>query len=146
MSDERLVKWLKGHSEAIAFIEDIHRIVELWDDLIDRDREPRPAEIHAAFTAALIGLPRNRFYMANFGLLSPILENAIDNWHVANALEHKGGEALQTSFILRCGILDMTTMAAKIIGGPEWALTVGIEMRQAGGDSFQKYAAEHGAD
>lgn len=146
MSDARFVKWLCGNADAVRFIEDIHRIVELWDDLIDRDREPSPDEINSGFAAALIGLPRNPFYMRHFGALSPILESAIDHWHIANDLERGGtSDGLHTSFILRCGIFALTVQAAKIVGGAEWARTVGNEIYQAGTDTFSEYLAEHGA-
>ena len=145
MTHPLFTKWLCGNAEAVDFILRIHRIVELWDDLLDKDKPVSDAEINGAFISALVALPRNQFYMRNFAVLSPILESAIDSWHVSNALEKLGGkDPLTTAFILRCSFFALTIAAAKIIGGPKWAQTVGTEIYQAGDDNFDSYCAEHG--
>lgn len=145
MSDPRFVRWLRGDADAVRFITAIHRIVETWDDLIDKDKPVSEGEINSAFMTALIELPRNQFYMRNFATLNPILESAIDTWRVSNALERtKDDNALTTAFILRCGVFALTIQSAKIIGGDDWGQTVGFEIYQAGDDSLERYRAEHG--
>jgi len=123
-------KWLKGHASAVEFVLLVHQIVELWDDLIDLDKPVTREEIDAAFYAALIQLPRNAFYRENFGLLNPVFESVILDWFTSNALEKTGKEdSLRIAFVLRCGVLSLTAMSARIIGGVKWAQQVNLELR-----------------
>ena len=139
---EKMAEFVKGDPDALAFLLDVHTIVELWDDLIDRDKALAPADINAAFYAAMITLPRNAFYQRNFTLLSPVLEAAIMDWHTANSLEAQGVN-LQMSYALRCGVQMLTVMAARITGGIEWAKQVGVELRGMG-DTWADYSAQFG--
>lgn len=135
---------LLGNEDAAALNADLYQIVEMWDDLIDKDAATPDAGINAAFYTALIKLPRNAFYQRHFALLSPILESAILDWYAANALEkRRTGDDLRTSFILRCGVQAFTVMCARIIGGVDFACSVNLQLRSAG-DSWAEYAAEFG--
>lgn len=138
-----LSKWLRDEPHAVSFILDLHRVIELWDDLVDGDKTPGRESVHSAFYAALVTLPRNLFYRQNFVQLSPLVESAIFDWLTANNLEAMGGEHLQSSYILRCSMLTVTVMAAKILGGAAWAVEVNNELRTLG-DTFAEYAAKHG--
>ena len=142
MNSERLAEWLKGHAAAIALVETIHDVVELWDDLIDRDCEIEPERINRAFYALFVTIPRNGFYQQHFALLNPLIESAILDWHTANALE-RDETGPETAYGLRCTGQAVTTMCARIIGGVEWALQVNKELRTAG-ESYADYAAEFG--
>lgn len=142
---QKIGEFVKGDADALAFILGVHTVVELWDDLIDRDKDIAPASIHEAFYMALITLPRNPFYQRNFSLLNPVFEAAIFDWHTANALEAtKDVENLRGSFMLRCGVLMLTVMCARIIGGAEWAKHVGVELRSMGDESWQEYIDSFG--
>ncbi len=126
-----LMRWLRGNVLAVALCEDMTRILHLWDDLIDRDREPEPEEIHAAFQAALVDLPRNAFYASNFAFLNSLLVNAINQWHAANALESSGERHEQlVAFVIRSSYADLVTHCAYLIGGGLWARRVAIEVRK----------------
>ncbi|MGZ5165754.1 MAG: hypothetical protein ACXWCQ_35110 [Burkholderiales bacterium] len=142
MSEDRLKDWLRGHDDAIAFIQLIHEIAEIWDDLIDKDNPVSDSAIDGAFYRALVTLPRNGFYRQHFALLSPILEAAILDWFAANDLERRrAGDDLRTAYVLRCGAQALTVMAARIIGGVEWARRVNLELRSSG-DSWAEYSQE----
>ncbi len=135
---------VKGNAEAEQFLLGVHRVVELWDDLIDKDKPASDADINAAFYHALIVLPRNPFYQANFALLNSIFESAILDWHTANALETKKDEqSLRISHVLRCSIQNLTIMAARIVGGVDWAIKISLAICSAGTD-WPDYAAKHG--
>lgn len=140
---EKLSEFVKGDPDALAFILNVHSIVEVWDDLIDRDKPVDDQAINDVFHTALITLPRNPFYQRNFALLSPIFEAAIFDWHTANAFEARGGDALRSSYTLRCGVLMLTVMAAKITGGVEWAKEVGVKLRDMG-DTWADYSSQFG--
>lgn len=133
-----LSKWLRGHKEAIDMVLMVHDIVELWDDLIDKDKVPTSDDINRVFRTVLIELPRNGFYQDNFAQLNTLIESAIFDWHTANAFEAKK-EHLETAFGLRCTIQSVTVIAARIIGGNEWAQKVSNEIRSAG-ETWAEYA------
>ncbi len=139
----KIAEFVKGDADALAFLLGVHAVVELWDDLIDRDKSVADTDIHAAFYTALVTLPRNPFYQRNFSLLNPVFEAAIFDWHTANALEVKGGDGLHMAYALRCGVQMLTVMAARIVGGTEWAKQVGVELREMG-DTWAEYSAGFG--
>tara|TARA_R110000868_G_scaffold10713_2_gene52055 strand:- start:72 stop:500 length:429 start_codon:yes stop_codon:yes gene_type:complete len=137
---ELLAKWLKGHRDAIALVLMVHDVVEIWDDLIDKDKEVAPEDINRVFRTALIELPRNPFYAENFGALNTIIESAIFDWHTANAFEASRTH-LETAFGLRCTIQSVTIICARIVGGPVWAQSVSNEIRSIG-ESYAEYVGE----
>lgn len=113
---------LRGNQHAVAMVEILHFVAQVWDDLIDRDRQVPDAEVHRAFYAALIDLPRNPFFAAYSAELLPVLNASILNWHAANALRREPKPALrQAANVLRCRMYDVVMVAASIIGGPAHA-------------------------
>lgn len=127
---EAFERFLKGNADAVDLNIALHEVVHLWDDLIDLDRPVTPADINKAFHHALITIPRNAFYRANFADLSPILESAIFDWLAANEIEKtKDVERLRQAYVLRYTLLSFTVICARIIGGPEWAHWVNVEFR-----------------
>lgn len=141
---ERIRKFVRGDEQAYEFLMSIHRIVDTWDDLIDKDKPISDDEINNAFHMALIGIPRNPFYRANFALLNPLLESAIVDWHTANVLEKRGDEvSLREAYVIRCSIYTLDIMSARILGGNDWALAVSLEIRSFGNE-WPLYAAKHG--
>ena len=140
---EKIAEFVKGDADALTFLLDVFNIVEVWDDLIDKDNPLQPSDISGAFYTALINLPRNPFYQRNFTLLNPVFEAAIMDWHTANSLESKGGDSLHMAFALRCGVQMLVVMCARIVGGIEWAKKVGVELREMG-DTYAEYSAQFG--
>ena len=132
-----------GDRDAARFLLTIVGVLHTWDDLIDLDHDVTPAEINAAFFAALVELPRNRFYAENFGILNPVLLSAINNWHVANLLESTDSEAdKRIAFISRSSYIDLITTVAFLIGGDEWVREVGPEIRRfAHSEGWEGYLA-----
>ena len=122
--------WLKGHTDACAFINTLFDVAHVLDDLTDRDKPVQTKAVHAAFYAMLIDLPRNPFYVQHFTLLNGTLQTAFLNWQIANALEVKEDDAgKDVAFILRSSYADLVTLCAWIIGGHDWAVQVGQEVR-----------------
>ena len=136
-----IARFLKDDKDAISFIMSIHDLVEIWDDLVDKDNPVSQEQVNSAFYAALITIPRNQFYARHFAELNLTIENAIIDWMSANALEATGdAEKLRMAYVLRSSAMTLTTVCANIIGGPAWALKVNTEFR-AMGDTWDEYAA-----
>lgn len=148
----KVALWLNGHTDAIAFIETVFTALHVWDDLEDRDRPVSMERFHDMMTAVLIALPRNRFYLEHFAELNPVLHLAILNWQIANRLERSASPLdLQNAFVLRSTYTDLITVAATILKGQAWGVTVGVESRRhSSAEGFEAYCAallhEHHAD
>lgn len=115
--------------------------LHLWDDLIDRDKPVEDERINTVFTNMLVELPRNPFYQAHASNLAPVLIAAIQNWHVANAVERGQVEMpLEAAFVLRSSYVDLVTIVATICGGYEWGRQVAARVRAlAHEEGFEKY-------
>jgi hypothetical protein len=122
----------KGHPDAIRFLEDITEILHLWDDLVDRDKAVSDSTINKAFWKALIDLPRNAFYAANFQTLNALLVAAIVNWEVATQMERRpdGKDDLHIAYILRSSYIDLVLGVAVILGGREHAIEMMLPARR----------------
>ena len=113
---------LKGNIEAVSFVTMLFGVLHFWDDLEDRDQKISRDSVNAVMYNALIDLPRNSFYQANFNYLSPLIEIAILNWHAANAME--ATESLddkRIAFISRSDYCSVMIACARLVGGFEWA-------------------------
>jgi hypothetical protein len=86
LRDAKLLEWFGGNKDAVLFMQQISAISELWDDLIDQDRDIPAAEIDDAMMTALIYLPLNPFYRQHATYLTPLMISSINNWKDANAL------------------------------------------------------------
>ena len=139
---EHVTKWMQGDPSATEFVVALHQVVEAWDDLIDKDQEVRPTTINGAFYAALVTIPRNRFYREHFTMLSPIVEAAILDWYASNQFATEKKVELAWA-LASCG-LSATVMCARIIGGIEWATQVSVEFRKIT-EPLSEFAADFGA-
>jgi len=139
---QALYAWaLKGNAEAVAFFDGMTKVAQVWDDMIDRDRQSTPAEINEAFWQALVLMPRNAFYRAHFAELAPLVASAIVNWHGANALEQEGSDAdLDIAFATRGEYVNLLLQSALLIGGVEWAVAVApVVRRHCHSEGREKY-------
>jgi hypothetical protein len=133
-TDERVREVLSaafmGNHAAVQFMLDLMDVVHTWDDLIDRDREVDPGEVHQAFTAAMVGFNLNPFFRAHAHVLTPVLLNGILNWHAANELEAtQRPECLSVAHVIRCAIGDVAMVMAYLIGGMPYAQVWAARLR-----------------
>lgn len=84
--DDKLLEWFAGDHHAVAFMHQISAISELWDDLVDQDKEISLDDVDRAMMAALIYLPCNPFYTKHATYLTPLMISSINNWKDANTL------------------------------------------------------------
>jgi hypothetical protein len=141
---DNLPRWLCNDADAVAMVRDILRVAEVWDDMIDNDKPLTTDDINGALYIALVNLPRNCFYQRNFREISPLVESAIMDWMTANEFEKSGDkQKLSLSYGLRFTPLAITTAAARILGGVQFAKVVNAECR-ALVEPWDAYAIEHG--
>lgn len=122
---------MKQDEDAVAFLMVLFSIFHTWDDLEDRDKFVGRQGLDEMMFMALVVLPRNAFYQRNFQALSPLVETAIYNWHVANQMERDGSdEDKHIAFIIRSDYCNIAIKCAAIVGGYSWALEVSPELRR----------------
>lgn len=116
---------LKDVQPAVEFFLMLRDVLHFWDDLIDLDR-PITAEYinHSMFTA-LVKLPANLFYQAHQASLTPVLVNAIANWHAANQFEAGDDrKQLELAFVIRSDYANLLIQSAYLVGGHDWMVQV----------------------
>jgi len=110
--DAKLLEWFGGDQDAMAFLMHISNITELWDDLVDKDREIPESEINRAMMAALIYLPCNPFYTKHAAYLTPLMISSINSWQDANTLS--GGTRSQRALAYTLRNMDIQIIQAII--------------------------------
>lgn len=131
-----------GNPAAADFLLSLVRALHLWDDLIDRDTSVSDADINRVFTDILTELPRNPFFQSHCQTLTPVLLAAIQNWHIANAVERdiEHDVPYECAFVIRSSYVDLVTMVATICGGYEHGVAVGRRVRAfAHREGFKSY-------
>lgn len=131
VTDEALLQTaLQRHPDALAFMGLWQAICHFFDDVADADAPLSARDAERAIWAALVELPRNRFYSAHFAELNPLVANAISNWALANELE-ESGEAGPCSFVIRSAYLDVMTHALTLCLGREAAQPLARALRKS---------------
>jgi hypothetical protein len=141
MTDEKIAHALRGNRDAIAFFVMLRDVSHFWDDMIDRDRDLTAEYINDAMWMAMVEIPANPFYRANFDRLQPHIVTAIANWQAANLFEAGSDERqLQIAFISRSDYCNILLECVYIIGGRDWLLQMTPIIRDAWTDEdFSAY-------
>lgn len=127
---EYLVHAYKGNLDAARLALTIVKIADVWDNLIDKDKEVSDADIHEAFWLSCIEMQQNPFFRQFSADLLPVMANGIVNWRIANELQkQKDDRAIEIAHVIRYSIADTIVHMALLIGGPEWVVEVGPELR-----------------
>lgn len=134
--------FFKGEEFAVQLCLDLFTIAQIWDDLIDKDKDVSDQDINRAFRIALVVIPSNPFYREYGAHLRPLILNAILRWQDANVLEHGSLADQHQAFIHRAAIYDIFNLCAYLIGGADWAKEVGPQMRQLYGEKLEDFIKE----
>jgi len=140
---EHLNVWLQGNQYAIRLCLQMVEVSNLWDDLIDRDKDIDDKDINRIFENLLIDIPRNPFYQQYQNELSLMLNNIILKWHTANVFEKEQKERdLEKAYMLRAEYYQLFVLCANLIGGMEWAKEVSVEVWRLYGESVKSLTKE----
>ncbi len=121
---------LRGDLQAIKFCDDLFALTQVWDDLVDGDREVAPETVNRTFWRALVELPQNPFYLRNLEDLRPLLRGFFNDWFDANSLEHGDVHERTLSFVLRDAVGSVVSQCAYLVGGYEWMRQVSPDIRR----------------
>lgn len=126
----QLRNWLKGNDDAVALINLLAGVSQVWDDLVDQDQEVSTTQISNTFVDMLVHLPRNRFYQMYFDELQPLIEAAILDWFTANTLEKGDSHSRTVAYVLRDSLTAVLIRAMALVGGFEYAAAMAPEVRR----------------
>lgn len=134
---------LKGDTHATSLCVDLMNICQVWDDLIDRDKEYTDNDINRVFQALLFTVPLNPFYDKHQDELRPIIMNAILKWFDSNKMEKEGKEEdLHMTYMLRAEIYSIFCYIAFLVGGLDHAKTVGVDIRRLYDEKLPEFIEE----
>jgi hypothetical protein len=144
MLQDDLLTLCDGNKEAVDLINGFWGFAEVYDDLIDGEKNEADAAIHASMHWALFGLSENNFYRQHRELRSA-MQVCIAEWKAANALEKSGDrEKVATAFTLRCSPFSFFTAVVLAAAGPAAAEQAAIIFRSIGAsDRLDDYMREH---
>lgn len=119
-----------GDVHALQFLASVMDVVEIWDDLVDRDKPVTESEINAAFVSLLLVLPQNPFFERNKQFLLPVMTMCVNAWFDANALEKSNDTRLQQSawWLKQMGV-ELYPAVAYVVGGFDHMRKISQEAR-----------------
>ena len=106
---------------AIAYIVDVYKIIQIWDDLIDKDCDIEGNDVDTMMLR-LMNLPTNPFYLENLMQLQPVMNSCFLQWMASREFEEKH-EHLDMAYMLRAGFYTLI--------GHVYAIVFGVENAQA---------------
>ena len=121
---------MKGNQDAIRLVFDFVRALDIWDNLYDGDKPVSPDEVNELCGILLLEIHTNRFFSENAHMFMPILRASFMNWRISNAMCRGDHESRIQAHVLRYAPIDLIVMAAAIIGGEDWAVQCGPEIRR----------------
>jgi|GEM_PF-1407950 len=127
--NEKLREWV-GEPWAVRFIIDFGDACELFDDLIDRDKELEDGHVIRVLFSLLTEMPLNPFWDEHKGALIPVIVTGINAWLDANELE-KGDDHDQVfSYVLRDWYMELLAFVIYLTRGRDYMRSVSMEIRR----------------
>lgn len=126
--DRVILNWLGGNKDAFDLLFILNDASEMWDDLIDKDKEVKEDMIHHVFTELIMKLPNNPFFIQHRAYLVPLLFSAIVSWRTANVLEKGSRSERALSYTLRSVDLQILLGMIHIIKGHAAAIALSPEI------------------
>lgn len=124
-------EWMMGQPGPIAFLHALGAYVELWDDLIDKDKEISDDEINGTMARGLFDIACNRWFRENADYLSPLLVQMVSAYFDSEELKKdEDVRVRQIAFHLRNYMLELYHACAFLVGGFDHLREVGPEIRR----------------
>lgn len=138
--DQKLREWIQDEW-AVRFILDYSDAVELWDDLIDGDKEIDKKHIMRVFTNVLTVLPLNPFFNQHKAMLMPLINVALNAWVDSISLEKGSDNDKAIAYVLRDYMHEIFIYTIFLTRGHDYMRSVSLEVRNffSGHESLEDY-------
>lgn len=124
----KLLEWFGGNQSAVDFMVSLSSIAELWDDLVDKDKELNRNEIDSVFWNALVTLPTNEFFNQHKSFLMPLIIQSINAWQDSVELEKGSKDDRAYALTLRIISLQIAPMIVLLLRGKEECRRVSVDI------------------
>ena len=125
---------------AVAWLLDLWAVIQVWDDVADKDAIARP-DLDAAILKSLVTMPGNPFFQANASVLLPVVAGMIAKWKAADDAE-VAGQADERSFMWRAGYYDVILAVIMCAHNAGTAMRVARHVMHLYGETFAEYRKE----
>ena len=141
--DEKLAEWIVDPS-AVEFVRILGMSTELFDDLVDHDKDVSETQIFNLIISLWVKLPFNSFWNAHKGFLMPVLLMSINAWQDANVLEKNKGNDQVYAYVFRNLTLQVLPMIIFILYGEQRMRELSLEMHRffTEHESYEQYEGE----
>lgn len=141
--DDQLRKWI-GDESAVSFFLDLSHFVEIYDDLVDRDKPVSSDDINHALFAVLCYMPSNPFFLQHRLTLTPLIFTSINAWADANEFQHGTMSEKALAYGLKGGGVEVLLSIISITRGVEYMRSVSAEVRRIvmAHETFEEYLEE----
>lgn len=117
---DKFTEWFKGDAEAVSFAAALWDVAQDWDDLEDEGKTSHPFIAWLAFGKEFDPFMRRYPDIIRGAMMSCYLK-----WQASNVLDH---EDVTKSYMLRAGIYDVWHLMAYLVGGHDWAVSIGPDI------------------
>jgi len=138
---ERLNYFLMGNQAAIEFCMGCLKLVHFLDDVADGEKI-KPDDVSKAIINMTWGTLANPFFRAFQDQLLPLLINTGLCWQDSNVLDHGSEHDMHISYGLRSAGIQVIAFSAFLLGGNDWALKVGPDIRRLLIEDLHEYVKE----
>lgn len=115
--DARLLELFDGNKSAVEFIVAVSSICELWDDLVDKDKDISVEDTQSAFWNALVVLPTNEFFNKHKAFFIPLIIHGINCYEDSVVLEQGSSNDRAYALTLRMIGVQLTSMVLFLLKG-----------------------------
>jgi hypothetical protein len=140
LRDQKMREWIQDEW-AIRFVLDYSDAVELWDDLIDGDKEIDKQHIMRVFVNMLTVLPFNPFFNQYKPVLMPLISAALNAWIDSTSLEKGSDNDKAIAYVLRDYMHEIFIYTIFLIRGHDYMRSVSLEVRNffSSHESLEEY-------
>lgn len=126
--------------EAIAWLQNLWDVIQVFDDVADKDPIDR-VDLDRAIFAALVQMPANSFFMAHSATLLPLVATMVLKWKASDDAEREG-QADEKSFVWRAGYYDVVLGIVLLCHGSDAAMKTAKLVMNLYGETFADYRKE----
>jgi hypothetical protein len=141
--DQKMREWVQDEW-AFRFMLDYSDAVELWDDLIDGDKEIDKQHIMRVFTNLLTVMPLNPFFNHHKAELLPLINASINAWFDSLDLEKGSNNDKAMAYMLRWYSHEAFIYVIFLTRGYDYMRSVSLEVRKffTGHESLEDYRSK----
>ena len=144
-TEKAKAEWFGGNQDALNLFFSLVALMQVWDDLVDKDREVSQQEINNAFLTALVYIPANPFYQTIRTEITPMFMTAVAAFEVANKFEQEKDEhGLEIAHNLRFAVGHVVVFMVQVCVGYERAMEILPDVwKIIVNERYDEYRKEH---